>query len=178
MSGWFLRAMFVLAVSLVGCASHVASVDSVGPLWERPWVDEQGTVRRLADFRGRPIALSMVYRGCQVRCPHTVARLKRLAASRRLDVVLVTLDPVHDTPAKLRSFKDAQGVDSASWHLLRGEPALTAHLARFLSVHPAQDDAHLDHEVRIAMVDARGVVMRRFDDWSFSDEDALSAVGF
>ena len=67
---------------------------------------------RLAEFRGAPVVLFFGYTSCPDVCPTTLSRLAR--ATRRLGpradrvrVVMVTVDPERDTPARLAEYTAA-----------------------------------------------------------------------
>ncbi|MBW3553285.1 MAG: SCO family protein [Gemmatimonadetes bacterium] len=69
---------------------------------------DRGPVR-LSDYRGRVVLLFFGYTSCPDICPVTMARLRRVVeglGDRRSDVqvILVTVDPAVDTPAKLREY--------------------------------------------------------------------------
>jgi protein SCO1/2 len=63
-------------------------------------IDQHGAHVALADFRGRPVALTFVFAHCQTMCPFVVATLKHAAADGAA-VLLITLDPWRDTPSSL-----------------------------------------------------------------------------
>ena len=85
--------------------------------------DTTGRVRRLADFRGRAVALAVGYSQCPDVCPTTLAELKAaveaLPAARRgqVQVLFVTLDPERDSAALLKDYV-------AAFHPQGGRPFL------------------------------------------------------
>ncbi len=80
-------------------------------------VDQDGQKVGLDLFRGHPVLISMFYSTCRDACPLLIADLHRiereLPASTRADlrVVLVSLDPEHDTPEALLALARAHGLD-------------------------------------------------------------------
>src|SRR5262249_1929796 len=88
-------------------------------------VDQDGRKGGLDLHRGRPVLISMFYTTCRDACPLLIADLKRIerelpAATRaNLRIVLVSLDPEHDTVDALRTLATAHGLDPARWRLLR-----------------------------------------------------------
>ena len=82
----------------------------------------------------------MFFTSCEGTCALTVEHLKEIKASLPGDVrsrasfVLVSLDPVRDTPAALAMFRSANRLSPERWLLLRGSPAATADLAGYLPV--------------------------------------------
>jgi protein SCO1/2 len=186
MSPW--RWAGFVVVALAGCAGPV--VDSGGPgvrprmaLFEQPWrwQDDRGEDVTFSKWRGAPQIVSMFYATCNFRCPMTVAKLKRVESafarrSRPVHFLLVTLDPRSDTPDKMRAFKEAQGLSDSKWDLLSGSDRDTKALSRLLGVRPSYGDAHIDHDVKVGVVDADGVLVRTFDGWHFDDDAVLAGA--
>jgi protein SCO1 len=124
-----------------------------------------------------PLVVTAIYTSCTERCPLTVEKLKRVDEAFRRhhvddQVVLVTLDPERDTVERLRRFKAARNMPP-SWHLLRGDLEQTREVARSLRLSAVYDDGHIDHDVRIAVFDRDGRLVRSFEGWSFDENDAL-----
>jgi protein SCO1 len=69
----------------------------------------------LTEFRGKAVLVTFVYVHCPDVCPLIVAALaaaeRQLSGSwaRRVQILAVTVDPRHDTPADVRSFLAARG---------------------------------------------------------------------
>jgi protein SCO1/2 len=127
--------------------------------------------------------VSMFYATCTFRCPMTIAKLKRVESafarrSRPVHFLLVTLDPRSDTPEKMRAFREAEGLSDASWDLLAGSDADTKALSRLLGVRPSYGDTHIDHDVKVGVVAANGVLVRTLDGWHFGDDVVFAASDF
>jgi len=143
------------------------------------WTDDDGHEVALAAFRGAPLIVTGIYTSCTERCPLTVEKVRKIDDAfrrHRIDhqVVLVTLDPEHDTVERLRRFKAARNMPP-SWRLLRGSREQTHQVARLLRMDAIYDDAHIDHDVRIAVFDREGRLVRNFEGWSFDENDAVVA---
>lgn len=135
--------------------------DDAPSLFAEPWAwnDENGVPVRFAQWRGTPIIVTMVYTSCTTTCPLTLEKLRR--ANETLDrerspaiVVLVTLDPINDTPERLREFKASRQLPK-EWHLVRGSFEQTRALADLLSIH-VLEDGHIFHDSRIVVFDRDG----------------------
>lgn len=74
------------------------------------WIDQDGKGLVLADLKGRPVALSMVYLSCTYTCPTTVTHLQSLEkllsekAKKEIQFILVSFDPKRDTPELMKTF--------------------------------------------------------------------------
>ena len=78
----------------------------------------------LEEFRGQVVLVGFVYGHCQTLCPVTaqeVLRAARMASSAPV-VVLVTLDPWRDTPARLAALAQTWNL-GPDQYLLGGTPA-------------------------------------------------------
>jgi len=76
-------------------------------------VDQFGDTVSLAAFQGRPVLVTFAYAHCQTVCPvvvHETLEAQRATEDLQTAVVIVTLDPWRDTPARLPSI-------AAGWEL-------------------------------------------------------------
>lgn len=67
-------------------------------------VDQAGDSISLDRFAGRPVLVTFAFAHCQTVCPvvvHEALEAQRAAADRRPALLVVTLDPWRDTPARL-----------------------------------------------------------------------------
>lgn len=123
------------------------------------WQTDEEDSLALADFRGGPVALAMVYADCGTACPLIVHDMKRIgsyADGVPLRYVLVTLDPERDTPERLRTFRQIHGLGD-DWTMLRGSDDAVQTLAALLSVrYRADNDGTIAHSNIITLLDAGG----------------------
>lgn len=176
--GWMRLGPAVLSFAIT-LASGAASADD-SSLFSRPWRwrDERDQVVALSKWAGAPLVVTMFFTSCKFRCPRTIDKLREIDAAftrshRQAQFVLVTLDPYHDTPDRLEAFKRTAHLPPDTWHLLSGDGADTRALSRLLTVHPAYDDEHINHEVRIGVFDAQGNPTRLLRGWGFDGEEAI-----
>jgi protein SCO1/2 len=93
------------------------------------WRSEDGASLALSDLKGDWYALTFVYTSCAGTCPLTTRKLKRLEAAlaqagKPLDLVVVSLDPAHDTPEELAKYRARYGLEADQrWRLLVGDDA-------------------------------------------------------
>ncbi|HEX8904458.1 MAG TPA: SCO family protein [Longimicrobiaceae bacterium] len=90
-------------------AFHGTTYDTVAPAADFRLADQDGRPVTLASFRGRPLLLFFGYTRCADFCPQTLGRLSRAVAAAGGDaedarILLVTVDPAHDTPAVLKRY--------------------------------------------------------------------------
>jgi protein SCO1/2 len=163
-----LACLFLGAALPLG-AAQAAPADIFSRPWR--WIDEGGQTVTLTQWRGKPFLLTMFYRTCEQRCGPSIGKLKELQtrfgrAGKHPEFLLVTLDPRSDTPARLRAFKSSRGLDRA-WHLLNGPALQTRQLTQLLQIRSAGDDAHIEHDTRVFLFDARGNLKSVLTGWSY-----------
>ncbi len=102
-----------------------AADDSVF-LVDVPWQDQRGAPRRLVEFAGKPVVISMIVTHCQYACPRLVVDMQKIEAGLdladrdRVHFVLVSMDDVRDTPPQLTAFAAEYGLTALRWTLLHG----------------------------------------------------------
>lgn len=166
------------------------------PLPSFPLVDQAGRAFSLGELAGRPLVVGFIFTRCQVAeaCPLTMTRLaelRRVAAPRSLNILVVTLDPEHDAPAVLADYARRHGVsldgtsagDAPGFVLAAGTKEVVDALASLFNVvalRRAAPDGSLDlsHPVKVALLDERLVPVREWRDNNFDPgEIAHASVG-
>jgi len=128
------------------------------------WHDQNGQTTTLAALAGSPVVLTFIYTNCKAVCPLTVTRMQQLEAAlpratgQRVRFVLVSLDPGHDTPARLKQFAQAHHLDPQHWLLLSGDDDAVRDLTAVLDVHyrPLAGD-QFAHDPTVYILDAAGI---------------------
>jgi protein SCO1/2 len=146
-----------------------------------PLEDQQGTTRRLSDWRGLALAVTFVYTRCPLPdfCPLLDRQFGAVQKAVKADPGLrdrvhlasITFDPSHDTPAIIRAHAAARGADPAVWSYLTGSPAAIGHVtSRFGISAIFEKDAPqtITHNLRTAIVDRHGrlVTIYSGNDWT------------
>jgi protein SCO1 len=126
--------------------------------------DFDGKERRLADFRGKAVALFFGYTQCPDVCPTTLSDMARTMQilgpdAERVQVLFVTIDPRRDTAALLKQYVPAF---NPTFLGLRGDPAATAKVTKDFKIY-AQERAgktpetySMDHSAQMLVFDPKG----------------------
>lgn len=132
------------------------------------WTTQDERAVRLADFRGRPQLIAMIYTHCGYACPMIVQNMKRAlsqlsdAEQAQVGRVLVTFDPERDTPEQLQVFAQAHNLDPDDWTLLRSTDLDVRELSAVLGVRYQQEASGMfSHASLITVLDADGVVVHQ-----------------
>lgn len=123
--------------------------------------DQNGAPFSLAQTQGQAVVLYFGFTHCKDVCPQTLAllgkaRAQAKATPEQLHIVMVSVDPAHDTPAALREFFNRIGVDATG---LTGSEAQLARVWRAYGVvvQPQKDD--ITHTDAIFLIDRQGRIV-------------------
>jgi protein SCO1/2 len=131
--------------------------------------DQDAKPLSLTDLRGKVVLLDFVYTRCPGPCPiltgiHEKVR-DGLSETNRADVQLVsiTLDPEHDTPAVLREFAGARGIATQGWSFATG-PAedVQAVLSAYGVGSVRAPSGEIEHTVATFLIDRDGQIAKRY----------------
>lgn len=103
-------------------AAQLTRINDAAPAFSL--TDQSGRIVTLDAFKGRPVIVTFAFAHCDTVCPLIVSDV--LAARRQLDatappVLVITLDPWRDTPARLATIAAVWGLDRDA-HVLSGTP--------------------------------------------------------
>ena len=128
-AAWLLTAGAAMAqesefdYDLALATSQAAIGGSVG---NHEFLTPEGGRIGLAELRGKPLVISLVYTSCYQICPMTTRHLAGVIDKARdalgdtsFDVVLVGFDTPVDTPEAMAYFGERQGVADDGWHLMQ-----------------------------------------------------------
>lgn len=124
--------------------------------------------RRLAEFRGKPLVLNLVYTGCAHSCPLIVQTLYNAVEVAQdtfgddaFAIVTVGFDTEIDTPDQMRAYARSQGVDLPDWHFLSADQGAVEQLTREVGFIYFPSPKGFDHLAQVTVLDAEGRVFRQ-----------------
>ena len=141
-------------------------------------ISQDGLPVRLADLRGKVVAVNFIYTLCTAVCPvltpMQVMVQDRLGKEfgRSVAFVSITLDPEHDTPELLRLYAQAYGADLGGWTFLTGSPEDIRDLAARYGIYSREDaSGALDHSLLTSLIDRRGLLRVQYLGARFDPEE-------
>lgn len=178
--GW-LRRCLPPALLIVWCAAAGATERSAAdqlalsqaaigrPVPEAVFSDTDGKSRRLSEYRGRPLLLSLVFTSCSQSCSVGTRQLDRVVRIARdalgpdsFAVVTIGFDHAVDSPAAMREYALRHGVNDPRWQFLSStDPAGLERLMDAVGFWREPSPRGFDHTVQVTLVDAGGVVYRQ-----------------
>jgi protein SCO1/2 len=129
---------------------------------------QDGRTARLDLRRGAPVLISMFYTSCKYVCPMLIETVRdvesKLSVGERenLGVVLVSIDPEHDSVEVLKRTADERRVDGPRWTLARTDAASVRKLAAVLGIqYRALVDGEFNHTTAVILLDGEGRIAAR-----------------
>ena len=165
-----------------GGLGNVAPEDDPAPAFSL--MDQDGRALSLESLRGRLVLLDFVYTSCPGPCPILtgthVSVQQELPEHVRPQVwfASISLDPVRDTPEKLRAYAEARGADLASWSFLTGPPEVVATVLASYGVGTVPEpNGEIQHVVVTFLIDADGRILKRYFGLDHEVDEFLRDIG-
>ena len=150
---------------------------------QAPLIAQDGRAIKLDVYRGKPVLVTMFYAGCQATCPVIIDTLRsvehKLNAAQLADlrVLLVSIDPEHDTPEALAALARERRIDTARWTLARADENDVRQIAAALGLQYRRlPDGQFSHATQISVLDARGEILAQSAQLGTADEKLVAAV--
>jgi protein SCO1 len=178
-------ALVVLA-SLMLAQPHDAPVSAaqqppppkIAPAPDFTLTSQDGATVRLADFRGKVVAVTFIFTRCTQTCPVLTPMMSfvqdRLGTDfgAKIAFVSITVDPERDTPEVLKQYAQAFGADPAGWSFLTGDPAVIQQVTRRYGVYAAKtENGDVDHTFLTSIIDPKGVLRVQYLGVRFDPEE-------
>lgn len=132
------------------------------------FVDPEGKTVHMADFRGKPLIVNLVYTACIRSCPVIVQSLNDAVADAqgaldadRFNIITIGFDTRSDTPDRMRSFARGQGIDLPNWRFLSSDGRTIEKLAKQLGFVYYASAEGFQHLSQISILDSQGIIYRQ-----------------
>ena len=192
----FATAAVLLLISLARWPSHdiprahVAaepSLPRIAPAPDFTLTSQDGAPVRLADFRGKVVAVTFIFTMCTSTCPVLTPMMSFVQDQlgrdfgEKIVFMSITVDPERDTLPVLKDYARAFGANPVGWFFLTGEAHAIRDVTRRYGVFAAKTESgDVDHTFLTSIIDPRGILRvqylgARFDSEEFR-RDLLSLV--
>jgi protein SCO1 len=153
------------------------------------FVDQDGKERDFASFKGSIAIVTFIYTSCPMPtfCPlmdrHFATiqtRLKTDPSLEHVHLISVSFDPLTDTPAVLKKHATELGADPKYWTFLTGDRDTIDQFAMRFGVSVSRDmndPLNITHNLRTAIVDARGGFVKAYTGNEWMPEQVLADLG-
>lgn len=131
--------------------------------------DKTGKERSLAEFKGTPVIISLIYTTCYHTCSvatrflaSVVDKARETFGDQSFHVVSIGFDTKADTPQAMAMFARQQGLlKQPNWHFFSSSAADMIRLTHQLGFFYTPSPKGFDHMVQATIVDAAGVIYRQ-----------------
>ncbi len=129
----------IIAVLLASCSSELPVEHDLSQL-SFALVDQYGrSIRFPADFQDTVLLVAFIYTSCPDICPLTTDRMVQISSqipeNAPVRFVLITLDPLRDTPQRLREFAELYDLSQQRWRLLTADLATIDSLRQVMDIY-------------------------------------------
>ncbi|MCC7017760.1 MAG: SCO family protein [Rhodospirillales bacterium] len=129
--------------------------------------DRAGRAVTLAEMRGKPLVVNLVYTSCSDTCPliaqslvHGVELAQASVGRDAFRVVTIGFDARVDSPERMRIFARQQGIRLPNWDFLSTDAATADRLSEELGFIFFASAKGFDHLAQVTILDADGKVYR------------------
>lgn len=177
-----LSSLLVLAIGVTWGASALAapridaetalerSEGAIGRMTsEHQLIGADGQPMSLAQFRGKPLVISLIYTSCSSVCPvgtetlkEAVAEARRTLDSDSFQILTLGFDARNDTPRALSAFAGDHSIDrDPYWHVASASPAVLDVLLDELGFTYSYAAGGYEHVAQTTLLDKDGRVYRQ-----------------
>ncbi|MBT3873123.1 MAG: SCO family protein [Flavobacteriaceae bacterium] len=142
--------LLIIAYSFVGCSSKSEDQNIVTESIQisetsifnltSTWKTEEGNEIQLKELKGKTLVMVMIYTSCKAACPRLVADMRNIEnqlpknSLKKIQFVLVSIDPEVDNPSRLKAFAIENQMDGDQWTFLQGNTSSVREFANVLAV--------------------------------------------
>ena len=146
------------------------------------WTTQNGEEIEFRDLEGKPLVVVMIYTACKTACPRLVADMRHIeqqASSKTKDVtyILVSIDPVNDTPERLAQFAKDNVMEGPQWLFLQGTENGVRDFANVLAVkYKKINPIDFSHSNIISVFDEKGVLQYQKEGLGLENEEIVAKI--
>ncbi|MEO6873242.1 MAG: SCO family protein [Opitutaceae bacterium] len=146
--------------------------------------DQEGRVVQSGRFHGKMVMLNFIYSRCPVASMCPAATLKMMGAQalakksgvKNLELISITLDPAYDTPAVLKEYAAARGIDTSNFSFLTGPENAIKDLLTQFGVIAEFDGNIIKHTLGTLLIDENGRIIHRADGGAWEPQDFVAKM--
>ena len=186
--------IFILLISLQSCkeitkeaSSTVTKNQEISDLsiYNLPseWTTQDGKNVELKSLNGNVLVMVMIYTSCKAACPRLVADMRNIETKldkktkKNVKLILVSIDPVTDTPQKLKSFAIANKMDNEPWLFLRSTEDNTREFAAILAVNYKQiSPMEFSHSNIISVFNTKGELIYQQEGLGVNNDQTVNKI--
>ena len=180
-----LALIFVVLASLMLAQPHRAEpaaqeqeLPKIAQAPEFALISQDGAPVKLADYRGKVVAVTFIFTLCADTCPVLTPMMSfvqdQLGANfgEKIHFVSITVDPERDTPEVLKEYAQAFGANLSGWSFLTGTSDAIRDVTRRYGIFAAKTaNGSIDHTFLTSIIDQRGILRVQYLGVRFDPEE-------
>lgn len=147
-------------------------------------LNQDGAVVRFDRFRGKRVVLNFIFTRCPVptMCPAATGKMQALQLAARqagvtdLELISISFDTAHDTPAVLKAYAEARGIETRNFSFLTGSKGAMADLLHQFGVYAIPGENLYRHTLATILIGADGRILHRTDNSNWQPEEFLARL--
>jgi protein SCO1/2 len=146
-------------------------------------IDQHGQPFSLADLRGRPFVVSLVFTNCYTFCSGLTLHLREAVRIARealgeqsFTVLTVGFDTANDTPRRMLAYGRDRGIDDPRWYFASGDAGTMQRLTDQTGFTWVASSRGFDHVAQVTVVDADGTVVQQIYGEEFSAPELVEPL--
>jgi protein SCO1/2 len=127
--------------------------------------DAEGKKIALADLRGKPLLISLIYTGCTSVCPTIIESLgpaitaaEGVLGAGSFNILTIGFDTRNDTPARMRSFARAHAAGGDNWRFVGADQETMDRLSSAVGFSIFPSAGGFDHMAQVTVLDKTGTI--------------------
>jgi protein SCO1 len=159
-------------------AAQQEALPKIAPAPEFALISQDRAPVKLADYRGKVVAVTFIFTLCADTCPVLTPMMSfvqdQLGADfgKKIAFVSITVDPERDTPEVLKEYAQAFGANLAGWSFLTGSPEAIRDVTRRYGVFAAKNaNGGVDHTFLTSIIDRHGILRVQYLGVRFDPEE-------
>ena len=154
------------------------ALPKIAPAPDFALISQDGAPVKLADYRGKVVAVTFIFTLCADTCPVLTPMMSfvqdQLGSDfgEKIRFVSITIDPERDTPEVLKDYAQAFGANLKGWAFLTGAPETIREVTRRYGVFAAKNaNGGVDHTFLTSIIDQRGILRVQYLGVRFDPEE-------
>jgi protein SCO1 len=130
--------------------------------------DATGKRITVADLRGKPLLVTLIYTSCSNACPLVIESLALAATAAEdalgkgsFNILTVGFDTRADTPERMRAFARAHNVGADNWYFVGSDRETVERLASAVGFSYFSSAGGFDHMAQVTVLDKTGTIYQQ-----------------
>jgi len=147
------------------------------------WHNQNNDSLELSSLKGKVLVMVMIYTTCQAACPRLVADMRDIESKipknqlDKINFVLVSIDPINDTPERLKIFAKDNFMEASHWTFLQGTTASVQEFANVLAVkYKKISPMDFSHSNIISVFNPAGVLVHQQEGLGVNNKETVETI--